>query len=96
MQPQPYEIVTRRITVFNGQLAEIAPDVPADLRTWTRHVAQTEWFQSPIAALWRISAHRVSMAGVWSARERLRQTGGGAEQLPGSTLLGRLLYIAIV
>jgi hypothetical protein len=34
---QPYEIVTRRITVYVGQLAEIPPDAPADLRTWTCH-----------------------------------------------------------
>jgi hypothetical protein len=34
---KPYEIVTRRITVFNGQLAEIPPDAPKDLRTWSCH-----------------------------------------------------------
>jgi hypothetical protein len=34
---KPYEIVTRRITVFNGQLAEIPPDAPASVRTWTCH-----------------------------------------------------------
>jgi hypothetical protein len=32
MQPQPYEIVTRRITTYGGVLAEIPPDAPADLR----------------------------------------------------------------
>jgi hypothetical protein len=37
MQPQPYEIVTRRVTTYAGQLAEIPPDAPADLRTWTCH-----------------------------------------------------------
>jgi hypothetical protein len=34
---QPYDIVTRRITTYAGQLAEIPPDAPADLRTWTCH-----------------------------------------------------------
>lgn len=33
----PYEIVTRRITAYAGQLAEIPPDAPRDLRTWTSH-----------------------------------------------------------
>jgi hypothetical protein len=34
---QPYEIVTRQITTYAGQLAEIPPHAPADLRTWTCH-----------------------------------------------------------
>jgi hypothetical protein len=34
---QLYKIATHRITVFNGQLAEIPLDAPADLRTWTCH-----------------------------------------------------------
>jgi hypothetical protein len=32
---QFHEIVTRRITVYAGQLAEIPADPPRDLRTWT-------------------------------------------------------------
>jgi hypothetical protein len=32
---QPYKIVIRRVTVFSGQLAEIPPDAPASLRTWS-------------------------------------------------------------
>lgn len=34
---QPYEIVTRRVTVYAGALVEIPLDAPADLRTWTCH-----------------------------------------------------------
>jgi hypothetical protein len=30
-------ITTRRITMFNGQLAEIPPNAAADMRTWTCH-----------------------------------------------------------
>jgi hypothetical protein len=32
---QPYEITTRRITTYRGQLAEIPPDAPRDIRTST-------------------------------------------------------------
>ncbi|MDF2994701.1 MAG: hypothetical protein K0R27_338 [Xanthobacteraceae bacterium] len=34
---EPYVITTRRITVLGGQLAEIPPDAPPGLRTWTCH-----------------------------------------------------------
>jgi hypothetical protein len=34
---RPSGIVTRRITTYAGQLAEIPPDAPRGLRTWTCH-----------------------------------------------------------
>lgn len=34
---EPYVIVHRDVTKFNGQLAEIPPNPPKDMRVWTCH-----------------------------------------------------------
>ncbi len=80
---QPYEIVTRRITVYAGQLAEIPPDAPAGLRTWTCHA-----FFVPGAAEKELKA-RVTRAAHRYHEGRWRMLGVGARWKPDPGGVGR-------
>jgi hypothetical protein len=57
---QPYEIVTRRITVCAGQLTKIPADPPRDLRTWMCHAFFVPGGKATGALLIAVSAGEIT------------------------------------